>query len=75
MVLMIFIVLLLFIIFISYIIFILYDKDIIISKIYACVKTFNNIPSSKELQAQLETAQRYIFLKILSRQRLKTCKS
>ena len=41
--------------------------------IYACFKNFNTIPSSsEELHERPETAQRYIFLKMLSRQRLET---
>ena len=39
--------------------------------IYACSKIFNAIlSSSEELHKRLEAAQRYIFLKTLSRQRL-----
>ena len=41
--------------------------------IYACFKNFNTIPSgSEELHERPETAQRYIFLQMLSRQTLET---
>ena len=67
------ILLFLFIIFISYIIFIVYYKHNILSMIYACFKNFNTIPSSsEELHEQPETTQRYIFLKMLSSQKLET---